>query len=47
LSEEPDSFKWLLITIGVYTVECMYTDFINGHTFFLQKYCGELRYAED
>lgn len=29
LTEEPDTFRWKLITFGVFSVKSMYTDLIN------------------
>ena len=32
LSTQPDAFLWKLTTSGLFSVKCMYADFLNGHT---------------
>jgi hypothetical protein len=43
LSNEPDRFKWCLMTSGVFSVKSLYADFLNDHTKYLQNYLWKMK----
>jgi hypothetical protein len=43
LSDEPYSFKWRFTTTGIFSVESMYSDYMNGYIVFLKKYIWKIK----
>lgn len=43
LSNEPDSFVWSLTPSDVFSVKCLYADYMDGQTVFHQKFIWKLK----
>jgi hypothetical protein len=43
LNDEPDSFKWNLTTIGIFSVKSMYVDYMNEHRSSGKKYLLKMK----
>jgi hypothetical protein len=42
LTDQIDTFKWALTTSGIFSVNSMYNDLINGHTVYLKNYIWKI-----
>jgi hypothetical protein len=43
LNDEPDRFKWHLMSTGSLSVNSMYADIMNEHTVFSKKYIWKIK----